>query len=220
MTFADFAVSMLQLVRPADTRIVWTKGMDVTAQFNELVERMSGDWLWILGHDHTWTWDPLILVKLLQHDLDVVVPLVLKKNAPFDIVVYSGEVEDENGKSWYMHAELEPEGVQEVYAAGSAGMLIRRRVLDKLERPIFRTTGFQQDEDLQLCAAIRNAGFKIHIDVDTRMGHLGFFPVYPMWQGNGFGPVLDLGGGQITPLWKYNPDAEPIGGADGEDHPA
>jgi hypothetical protein len=77
-------------------------------------------------------------------------------------------------------------------------MLIRRRVLDALERPIFRTSGHYQNEDLNLCAKIREAGFKIHCDVDARLGHIGLMNVVPMWAGDGWGVALETGGQYIT----------------------
>lgn len=203
LTYVDFASTLLQLIRPADTRVIWPQGADVTGQFNHIANEMSGDWLWIMGDDHVF--HPSILVSLLARNLDVVVPLCLKKQAPFEPVVYSGE-EERDGKTWYVHANLPPSGLHEIYAAGSAGMLIRKHVLDALPRPIFQTSGHQQDEDLVLCRKIREAGFKIYCDVDQRLGHLGFFGVYPMWQGDRFGTILDMGNGQLTPLWATDPD--------------
>jgi len=194
---------MLRLVRPPNTRVIWIKGMDVTASFNKIVEAMEGDWLWIMGDDHVF--DPTILVQLLSHELDVVVPLCLKKQAPFEPVVYGSQAVGEDGLTRYFGADLPQRGLVEIHAAGSAGMLIRRHVLDALERPVFETSGVQQDEDLVLCRKIREAGFTLHCDVDARLGHIGIFGVYPMWQGEWFGTALDVGGGQITPLWRYDP---------------
>lgn len=206
LTYVDFATNMLRLVRPEGTRVIWIQGSDTTAQFNYIADNMSGDWLWIMGDDHTF--EATQLVQLLSLDLDVVVPLCLKKQAPFEPVVYGGEQVVE-GKTYYTQAVLPATGVAEIHAAGSAGMLIRKRVLDELPRPVFETTGAQMDEDLVLCRKIRDAGFKLHCAVDIRLGHLGFFGVYPMWQGERFGTVLDLGNEQWTPLWAVDPEEEP-----------
>lgn len=206
LTYVDFSGAFLRLIRPADTTIVWPQGPDVTGQFNFIADNMTGDWLWIMGDDHVF--EATLLIDLLALDLDVVVPLCLKKQAPFEPVVYRGVERDEDGRNWYQPAVLPQSGVCEVHAAGSAGMLIRKRVLDELPRPIFQTTGAQQDEDLVLCEKIRDAGFKIHCSVDQRLGHLGFFGVYPMWQGDRYGTYLDLGNGQGTPLFAFEPGEE------------
>lgn len=199
---------MLQLIRPKNTRIIWPQGADSTGQFNYIADNMSGEWLFIMGDDHMF--EPTLLVDLLALELDVVVPLCLKKQAPYDPVVYGGEEIDDEGRIWYMQAELPATGIVPIHACGSAGMLIRKSVLDQLSRPIFQTTGAQMDEDLVLCRKIREeAGVQIHCSVDQRLGHLGFNGVYPMWQGDRFGTILDLGNGQFTPLWAMDPEEVP-----------
>lgn len=199
--FTDFWLSFQALVRPASTRFSFQQGMDVTGGWNRIIETMAGDWLWIMGDDHTFA--PDILVNLLAHEVDVVVPLCLKKDAPFDPVVYDGEEgEDEStGLTYHRVAHLPMNGLHEIYAAGSAGMLIRRHVLDALERPVFRTSHGVQNEDLLLCKAIREAGFKLYCDVDQKLGHIGLHTVYPMWAGDRWSSILDLGNGQLSPFF-------------------
>jgi len=199
--FADFWYSVMALVRPASTRWSFQQGMDVTGGFNRIADSMVGETLWLLGDDHTFA--PDIYVNLLAHDVDVVVPLVLKKDAPFDPVVYDGEegVDEETGLTMHRVANLPQSGLHEIYAAGSAGMLIRKYVLDALEKPIFETTHGYQNEDLNLCRKIREAGFKIYCDVDQKMGHIGVHTAYPMWAGDRWSSILDLGNGQLTPFF-------------------
>jgi hypothetical protein len=202
--FTEFAVSMLRLVRPPNTSVMWVKGLDVTDNYNRMVEGMApeSEWFWIMGDDHLF--DPLILIQLLAHDVDVVVPFCLERQPPFKPVVYSGiQGQDENGFDVYTVANLPQSGLVEVYAAGTAGMLIRRRVLDALERPVFETSGRHQNEDLNLCRKIRDAGFTIHCDVDARLGHIGVFSIFPLWVGDRFGTALE-NGGTIIPLYPYD----------------
>ena len=199
---------MMRLVRPPDTRVMWVKGLDVTANYNKIIESLEGEWFWIMGDDHVF--DPLILIQLLNHNLDVVVPLCLQRQAPFMPVVYSGEEPREDGMPLFVTAVLPPNGLVEVHAAGTAGMLIRRHVLDAIKRPVFQTSGVHQNEDLNLCQKIREAGFKIHCDVDARLGHIGVFGIFPMWVGDRFGTALESGG-TIIPLYPYDDDAEAVG---------
>lgn len=205
--YTDFWLSYLALVRPATTKFVNRQGMDVTGNYNGLVADMKGDWLWILGDDHTFA--PDILVNLLAHDVDVVVPLVLKKDAPFDPVVYEGEegFDEATGLPFHSVARLKQSGLQEIYAAGSAGMLIRKHVLDALERPVFITSHGVQNEDLLFCKRVREAGFKIYCDVDQKMGHIGIHTVYPLWTGERWSSIVDFGNGQLSPFFGIT-DAE------------
>ena len=204
--YTDFWLAEKALVRPASTKFVNMQGMDVTGGWNRIIDAVEGDWLWVMGDDHTFA--PDILVNLIARDVDVVVPLVLKKDAPFDPVVYEGEEgEDENtGLPFHRVARLPATGLHEIYAAGSAGMLIRRHVIDALERPLFRTSHGVQNEDLLLCKAIRDAGFKLYCDVDQKMGHISIHTAYPMWTGDRWGCILDLGNGQLSPFFGISDD--------------
>lgn len=196
-------------MRPPDTQIIWVKGLDLTANFNSIVENMvrpQDEFLWILGDDHVF--ENFLLLQLLAHDLDVVVPNVVERQAPFKPVVYSGtDGKNENGQDFYRVAQLPATGVHEVFAAGSAGMLIRRHVLDVLERPVFTTSGVHQNEDLNLCAKIRDAGFTIHCDVDAVMGHLGDICVFPLWAGTRWGTLLESAG-KLIPLTPVEEEDE------------
>ena len=89
--------------------------------------------------------------------VDIVVPNVLQRWVSFHPVVYKGQ-RAEDGHHLVYH-DLPKEGLHEVYAAGSAGMLISRRVLEAVgEDPFTRSTHIQ-NEDLAFCARVREAGF-------------------------------------------------------------
>lgn len=192
--FADFSIALIHLQKPAGARLAWAKGVDVAGNCNKLV-RAGGDWLWLLGDDHVF--DPDILLRLLAHDVDIVVPLCLQRRAPFDPVVY-GEA-DEFGRMPV--ADLPATGLVEVFAAGSAGMLIRRRVFDAIPAPVFEAFG-EANEDINFCRKAREAGFAIWCDVDARLGHIGLVRVWPEHDGNEWSIDLDLGGGQRVGLQR------------------
>lgn len=197
--YTDFWLSDKALIRPASTKFVNMQGMDVTGAYNRIVDAMAGDWLFIMGDDHTFA--PDLLINLIAHEVDVVVPLVLKKDAPFDPVVYEGEETGEDGLTYHRVARLPLTGLHEIYAAGSAGMLIRKHVLDAIEKPVFTTSDGMQNEDLLFCRKVREAGFKIWCDVENKMGHIGVHTAYPFWQGDRWGSMLDLGNGQLSPFF-------------------
>jgi len=218
--FSDFSTCLLSLIRPVTARIVWVRGMDVCGNLNRVIKDMRGDWLFLLGDDHTFA--PETLVNLLAHlerdDVDAVVPLCLKKQAPFEPVVYgASKVNPEDGLTYFQQAVLGEHGLHPIHAAGTAGMLIKREVLEDLPRPIFETSQGMQNEDLILCRKIRErreekfpgTGSGMWCDVDTRIGHIGVFPVYPLWQGDRYGTIMDLGNGHFTPLFAMNPEEAP-----------
>lgn len=157
-----------------DTRM----GVDVCGQLNEMVRAMEGDWLWIMGDDHYW--EPDLLPRLLAHDVDVVVPHCLRRNPPWNPVVNSHQDED----GWHVSAELPEEGLTPVWSAGSAGMLVKRRVFDAIDDPWFTpapdATGL--NEDLNFCRKVREAGFQIWCDPAALLGHISHYVVYPEYR--------------------------------------
>ena len=83
----------------------------------------------------------------------------------------------------------------EVYAVGGAGLLIKKHVLEAIGDPYFETYG-KQNEDLEFCRKIRNAGYKIHVDTGCLLGHIGQLVSWPQWdeENGGWGARVDLGG--------------------------
>jgi hypothetical protein len=203
--FSDFSIALLHLQKPVGTRLVWAKGADVTGNCNTLVRGMVGDWLWILGDDHVF--DPGLLVRLLAHDVDVVVPLCMKRTAPYDPVVYSGETEDGH----HVVADLPESGLVPIHAAGNAGMLIRRHVIEALEEPVFESNR-GQNEDLTFCRKAREAGFGIFCDVDAPLGHVGIVEVWPQRDEHGLSVRLGLGNGQDVTLRRLVREEAPLTG--------
>jgi hypothetical protein len=190
--YSHFSVAMLHLQVPDGSKLAWDPSANITGQCNDLVKfarRTEAEWLWIIGDDHVF--QPDIIHKLLAHNVDVVVPNCLQKSAPFSPVIYKGL--NEQGH----HAlEMDPPetGLHQIFAAGSAGMLIRRHVLDALPIRPFTTTGGHQNEDLEFCRAVREAGFEIWCDVETHLGHIGTTVVWPHYMEEyGWGAILDLG---------------------------
>lgn len=200
-TEPDFAVALMHQQLPVGTKMLWTKGVDVVGNMNSLVRGMDGDWLWILGDDHVF--DPDLLQRLLAHDLDVVVPLCLKRAPPYDPVVYSHQNED---GAYVGFVDLPRRGLAEIHAAGSAGMLVRRHVLETIGDPVFESHG-GMNEDLTFCAKVREAGFRIWVDVDSRLGHIGQAAVWPAWRNGEWQIELHVGNGQVVPLRRVlDPD--------------
>lgn len=199
MRYAHFFMTFMVLDLPEGTQPFVQPGMDIVKQCNDMVEaaRKSGsDWLWIMGDDHVFDGD--IVRRLLVHDVDVVVPYCLQRSAPFNPVVYKGEDKDGHHA---VYVDLPRSGLAEVYAAGSAGMLIRKHVLDALPARPFTTSRGHHNEDLEFCRHVREAGFKIHCDVDTHLGHVGTMWCAPQWlEGHGWGIALTIGPGHVMPI--------------------
>jgi hypothetical protein len=201
-TYRDFAVSVIHHQSPPGTKLIWTQGADIVGNMNAIVRGMVGEWLWLLGDDHTFDFD--LLQRLLEHDVDVVVPVCLKRSPPYAPVVYSHQNED---GEYVTFLRLPRRGLVEIHAAGSAGMLIRRPVLDAIGDPWFETHG-GLNEDLSFCAKVREAGLRLWCDTESSMGHIGQVEVWPEWREGEWMIQLRLGNGVTMPVRRF-PESEP-----------
>ena len=185
----------------------WGLGSDVVRACNEMakatLEREDAQWMWMLGDDHVW--NPDLLARLLQHDLPVVAPLVLQKQPPFMPVVFQTQLDD-HGR--YQRIDLNGKrGVTQVDAAGTAGMLVRREVLEAIKPPWFAIDMAMEfkSEDVYFCEQVRKAGHTVHVDLEAPMGHL--FPASiaaaPDEDGNWMFHFDHNGGGLVLPMPEH-----------------
>src|SRR5262245_30602307 len=130
--FTAFTIALNSLRLPT----VWGMGSDFSGNCNTLVRMFletEADALWIIGDDHSFESD--IVDRLAARDVDIVVPLCLKRQMPFQPVIYAGRDGDE-----LIPVDLHQapsHGLISIYGAGSAGMLVKRHVLEAMEDPWF-----------------------------------------------------------------------------------
>jgi hypothetical protein len=186
--FTAFSNAMYGIISllPPHARICQTGSVDVSGNCNMIVrqtlEYSDHDWCFIMGDDHEFA-NSLLLLLLeglySSDDVDVLVPHCLKRTPPWTPVVYSHQNED----GWYVAADLPRKGLTQIHAAGSAGMLIRRRVLEALDDPWFQPApdAAGLNEDLYFCQKVREAGFNIYCDPALILGHIAQHTVEPAW---------------------------------------
>lgn len=142
------------------------------------------EWFWLVNDDQMYGVD--LLARLLLHNKDVVTPLCLEKTPPHFPLIY-----DAPGKDG-LHARRVlrrgERGLQRIYSCGGGGMLVHRRVFEKLEDPwwdqrmIRNPDGHMQlmSEDLPFCEKVNDSGFEVWCDFDmaaVHLGTVGFRPV-------------------------------------------
>jgi len=200
--YPHFTHSMLNLLRPKGTTVELHIGLNVAANFNAGVRRMLAnpqlEWAWIMGDDHEF--DSTTLLRLLDHELDIVVPLVVRRQPPFIPVLFKEPENDTPIGQFppYHWHQLPVGGLMEVYTAGSAGMLIRRHVLETIADPWFELGKMGTEltnEDTHWCQKVQRAGFKIYADLDTTLDHWTPISLRPVKTDSGVWTVaLNLGG--------------------------
>jgi hypothetical protein len=164
--------------RPSGSRTILAQSLSVPFNTNRIIRATLEDpfmeWLWIQSDDQVW--DGMALKGMLDRQVDVLVPLILRRGPPFVPVIYK-EL-GPNGFIPYGYDELPTEGIIEVRMAGSGGMLVRRKVLEAIADPWFEYRE-EMGPDFVFAEKIREAGFTIYADMEARMGHIGHFQVWP-----------------------------------------
>lgn len=194
---ADFFSAFVQLRLPAGSMTGVARSASITNNMNLSLKALKPEheWAFIMGDDHVFP--PDLLMRLLDLQADVAVPLCIKRAPPFELVCYREQVEDVDGYPGYLPfmPHQVPDHPFSVVAAGSAGMLVRRRVIDALTYPYFEhTDGAGSNEDLHFCAKVRSAGFEIICHPQAMLGHIGQFHVWPLWKDGQLAIMVDCGG--------------------------
>jgi hypothetical protein len=166
---------------PKGTALFKATGYNAAHNRNQIIDEFEGEWLWLLDCDHAW--EPDALMRLLDRNVDAVLPLYCRRYAPFDPVVYKRCEPEKNGLQLYSWPEISAmRGCEEIAASGAGGLLIRKHVLDGMEKPHFRVglgNGPEWEradkdgmhEDTGFGWRLRRAGFKLHVDTEVSFGH-------------------------------------------------
>ena len=206
--FALFTIALASTIQPPNTCLQVTASASVTENVNQVMRQLrdEDEWCWIMGDDHCWPRDTL-MVMLQEMDenpeVDILVPLVVRRNPPWAIGLFHEiGTKDAKGNALFMtytYEEIPEEGIFEIDAAGSAGMLIRRRVIDMIPDPWFYSTMDNEgrqvvlNEDVTFCTRARHDyGLKIHATTRATLGHLGIFNVRPLRREGRWGALTEF----------------------------
>ena len=133
---------------------------------------------YVLMLDSDMTFPKEALVKLISLDKDIVSALAVKKDYPYEPVM---TMKREPEKALCM---LDPilewtDGeLLEVDAVGTAFMLFKTSVLNKMKMPYFHYPWFEDLEldlgsDNYFCLKAREADLKVFVDTSLKIGHIG-----------------------------------------------
>ena len=183
--FHHLMVSLEALHAPAGSKLFTVQSCNPAYNSNKGVRLMLDNpdlqWLWIMGDDHCFEGDTLL--KLLDTNLDAVVPLTPRRIYPHDSVLWKEFNPDEGLNSWYTWEEIsEFDKPFPVAGAGSAGLLVKRHVFERMQAPWFRVGQFKSDElqeDLYFTWRCNRMGFTVHCDPSVLLGHCSYIAYYP-----------------------------------------
>lgn len=223
--YNQFSMTLMGMQRPAGTKLSFLTGISIAQSLNLfLASEWHGDWLLIMGDDHMMP--PDMLMNLLDREVDAVAPIAFTRRAPFFTNIFREQITrppkpgfPDGVPGWvtYDTDEVPDSGLMEVHAVGSAGLLVRRHVIDAIDPPWFENLDtVHAGEDLIFCDKIRQAGFPIHVDLDVRLGHLGTIVTSAQHHPeHGWGVFVEFAGGSggvFMPGLDHRKDGETIDG--------
>jgi hypothetical protein len=146
--------------------------------------KTDSDYFWLVNDDQIYP--PRILAQLLSHRKDVVVPVCLRHDYPFEPLVYD-RLEEDGHSFHYRYLNDDEYGLVPCVASGGGGMLIHRRVFEAIEDPWWEThtvrtpdqPPVQSTEDLDFCKKVFEHGFEMWCDTSSWVGHITLFDVWP-----------------------------------------
>jgi hypothetical protein len=134
--------------------------------------------MWI-DADMIWTAEDVL--TLLKHDVPVASALVTKKGPPFDITLFQ-ILKNEDGDPDTYNVPFGNYPIDKPFTfpnsgIGTAFMLIKREVIEKMQRPMFAgfvsKKGELKGTDYYFCTMMMVAGYEILYDPRPRIYHIG-----------------------------------------------
>jgi len=179
-----FDICLSELIIPEKSKIHYEVSNSIAFNWNQMcreVLRNDYQWLWIIGDDHIFNKN--ILITLLKHDVDVVVPICLQRSEPHLPFIYKTR---EDGYEPLGYDFLKnKKGLIDItgYCTSNAGMLIKRHVLEKIDAPWFENDTHDKEvlrEDLIFCEKLKPNNFRLYMDLEFPMGHIVQRAVWPV----------------------------------------
>lgn len=189
MVHTQFMLSFLALDRPEMCHVVFPKTpfhkRDIYEVRNNLCQQaidLGCTHIVMMDTDQVYH-DEDLLMRLLDHNKDIVCGKVHRRYPPFEPILNVGHkhVPDEI---------IEKGGLIEVDATGTGCMMIRLDILKDIPKPWFELSvndeGREIGEDIGFCYKAGEAGYKIYVDCDVEIGHLALVQVnsslYNLWK--------------------------------------
>ena len=170
----EFLHAFLQMEKPTGTTHILSHGAaTIAAKRISAVEGFlaaPSSYQWILFLDSDMTPPPETIPRLLATGHDIVSAVCVKRKPPYHPCVGTY---DADGTLRPLGDFGGPQPVQEVDWAGTACLLVRRRVLETLSPPWFEADASGEGSDIDFCAKARAGGFKIYCDTRMWVGHVG-----------------------------------------------
>jgi glycosyltransferase involved in cell wall biosynthesis len=171
MVHRKFMQSLMSLQYPqgveADINIV--SGYQLPFSRNRIIQHAldsNSDYVFFVDADMVF--QPDVLLKLYAHDLPMVNALAFRRTFPSYPCIFKWV----DANKCYETVEY-TNGLLEVDATGMACHLIKTEVFRKMKKPYYYYRDNLFSSDLTFCENAKKLGYKIMIDTDVKIGHIG-----------------------------------------------
>ena len=178
MVHRHFARSLVMLQKPGNWKHVDCPRINVAEARNLLADyALKQNCTHILFIDDDMTFPQDACIRLLDHDKDIISGLAFKRREDYSPCIYN--VID--GTLTTITDKIK-KGLIEVDACGAAFLLVKMEVFEALTLPYFvwgdKSLGIHEadggvGEDISFCLRAKKAGFKVFVDTDLIIKHIG-----------------------------------------------
>lgn len=204
----DFYDYLSQLLKPPNCMLMSAHGSSVAANRNKIIDQaFEHGCTHILFLDDDMAFKNDMLNRLLVHDVDIVSALYLKRAYPHQPLIFDYLNDDGSVRSIFLNGH--ENGLIEVAAAGMGACLIKTEVFKNLEKPWIRLGEIEKDQwcdDIGFFTRVRKAGYKVHCDMETCVGHIGSMVIWPHNQNGKWMTGYDSGGSGMLSTPQISPD--------------
>ena len=171
---SKFVDSFCVITKPAHLYLRPTGGGPIDAVRNDLVrlaQLHECTHIWMADTDQIYPQD--VLMRMLEHERDIIAAKVHRRKPPYDPILYRGTLDDFTDVPV---EEWKDGGLIEVDATGFGSVLIKMNVFDAIEKPwfVFDLYNYEKPvgEDIGFYVKAKAAGFKVWVDCSIKIGHL------------------------------------------------
>jgi len=166
-----FVQSLLSLEYPENTDVQFSQVFGIQLPFarNHIVQdalKDNSDYLFFIDADMIFP--PDILIKMLLHDKDIINALAFRRIEPHYPCIFKF-----NEKEGTYNTVEYYGGLISVDATGMSCILIKTEVFKKMKQPWYYYDQHLFSSDLTFCKNALKLGYKVWIDTDLKIGHLG-----------------------------------------------
>jgi len=181
---AGFAASLAMLQKDGEALVSFICGSLIYDARNKLAAqavKLEADYVLWLDSDMTFQPDTLrrLFKTMEEQDADIVSGLYFRRSAPYTPVAFDKVEINEDGTSSHQDYTGPLTGVHEVEGVGFGCVLMKAQclldVFGQYGGGFNPLGGF--GEDLSFCWRARQLGFKLVLDTDIKLGHIGHITV-------------------------------------------